>query len=64
MARKVQARFGHSLDAEFKYMARDKILENFPVKLKHITNANNIFGPNVVGLRGKSVRTKPTRVER
>ena len=64
LVRKLQARFGHPSDAEFKNMARDKLLKNCPVKLEQITNANNIFGPNFSGLRGKSVRTKPTRVKK
>ena len=64
LARKVQARVGHPSYYEFKNMVRDKLLENFPVKLEHITNVNNIFGPNVAGIRGESMRTKPTQVER
>ena len=61
---KVQARVVHPYDNEFKNMVRDKLLANFPVKIDHITNANNRFGPNVAGLRGESVRANPTRVER
>ena len=64
MACKVQAIFSHSLDAEFKNMVRDKLLENCPIKLEQITNANNIFGPDVARLRVKSTITNPTRVER
>ena len=64
LARKVQARVVHPSDAEFKNMVRDKLLENCPLKIEHITNKNITFGPNVTGLRGKSVRTKTTRVER
>ena len=64
MARKVQARVVHPPDAEFKNMVRNKLLENYLIKLEHITNANNIFVSNVAGLRGNNVRTKPTRVER
>ena len=64
MARKIQTRVGNPLDTEFKNMVHEKILANFPLKLEHTTNANNIFGTNVAGLRGKSVRTKPTWVER
>ena len=64
LARKVQARVCYPLHAEFKNMVHDKLLVNFPVKLEHITNANNIYGPSVVGLRGNSARTNPTRVKR
>ena len=60
---KVQARVGHPSCAEFKNMLRDKLLENFPVILEHSTNKNNMFGPNVAGLRGKYVRTNLTHVE-
>ena len=62
LARKVQARVSHPLDTGFKNMVRDKLLAIFSVKLEHIANANNIFSPNVTGLRSESVRTKPTWV--
>ena len=52
MARTIQARVYHPLDSGFKNMVCEKLLENCPVKLEHITNANNIFGPNFAGLMG------------
>ena len=64
LAPKVQARVDHLSYSEFKHIMRDKLLENYPVKLEHMTNKNNIFGPNVSGLRRNSVRTNPVRVER
>ena len=63
LSHKVQAGFDHISDTEFKNMVRNKLLENFPVKFEHITNSNNISGSNTAGLRGKSVRTNPTRME-
>ena len=64
LARKVQARVGHPSDAELKKMVLEKLLENFPVKLEQITNANDTPVPNVAGIRGKYVRTNPTQRER
>ena len=64
LARKVQDRVGHPSDDDFKDMVREKLFGNFPVKLEHITNANNIFVANVSGTRRTFVRTKLTWVER
>ena len=63
LAQKLQARFGHPSDTDLKNMVRDKLLANCPVKLEHITNANNLFVLNVAVLRVKSMRTNPTQVE-
>ncbi len=42
---------------------RSKNLENSNIRVQDITNAQTIFGPNCAGLKGKTVRKKPTPVE-
>ena len=59
MVHKVQARVVHPSVTGFQNMVREKLLENCPIKIEHITNTKNILSPNVTGLRGKSVRTHP-----
>ena len=52
------------MDTDSRNMVCDKLFSNFHVEIVHTINANNIFGPNVAGLRGLYVRTKSTQVER
>jgi hypothetical protein len=63
VARKAQAMTGHPTDAQFLEMVRNKTIKNCPIKPKPITNACSIFGPSIVGVRGKTVRHKPEQVE-
>ena len=44
-------------------MVSNKSLRNSDIRVKDVTNAHAIFGPHLPGLRGKTVRVKPTRVE-
>ena len=61
-ARDMQARLAHPTDDEFKQMVRSKSLDNCSVVADGVTNARSIFGPNLPGLRGKTVRQRPERV--
>jgi hypothetical protein len=49
-------------EREFAGMAREQLLTNCPVTVRDVDNANQIFGPDVANLRGKTTRTKPDRV--
>jgi hypothetical protein len=42
---------------------RNNTIKNCPIKPTDITNALTIFGPSIAGVRGKTVRHKPERVE-
>ena len=61
-ARDMQARLAHPTDEKFKQMVRSKSLDTCSVVADDITNARAIFGPNLPGLRGKTVRQRPERV--
>jgi len=39
-------------------MVREQLLTNCPVTVRDIDNANQIFGPDLANLRGKTTRTK------
>jgi hypothetical protein len=54
---------GHPTDAQFLEMVRNETIKNCPIKPKHITNTCSIFGPSIAGVRGKTIRRKPERVE-
>jgi len=62
-ARKAQAMTGHPTNAQFLKMVRNNSIKNCPVKPDHIINAHSIFGPSIAGVRGRTTRQKPERVE-
>ncbi len=43
----------------FVGMVREKLITNYPVIIRDIQNAHQLFGPNLANLRGKTTRTKP-----
>ena len=49
-------------DRDFTGMVRERLLANCPVATSDVQNANQIFGPDLAGLRGKTVRRKPEHV--
>jgi hypothetical protein len=44
-------------EKDFKDMVSSNMIRNCPVTLKDIDAANNIFGPNVASMKGKTVRS-------
>ena len=63
LARKSQAMLAHLPDDKFKLMVSQGNPRNCGVTPADISNANAIFGPYLPGLRGRTVREKPKRVE-
>jgi hypothetical protein len=53
---------GHPSERDFKAMVSANMIQNCPVTPPDITNANTIYGPDLAGTRGKTVRKKPDRV--
>ena len=62
-ARDMQARLAHPTDKSFKQMVSSKTLDNCSVNASDVTNARSIFGPNRPGLKGKTIRQRPERIE-
>ncbi len=60
---KAQAMTGHPTDAQFIKLVRNNSIKNCPVKPDHITNAHSIFGPSITGVRRRTTRQQPERVE-
>jgi hypothetical protein len=58
-ARRLQGMIGNPIEREFVGMVREKLITNCPVTVRHIQNANQIYGPDLANLRGKTTRTKP-----
>ena len=48
---------------EYKDMDSNKLLLTFHVTINNITNKIYIFGPDLSGVRGKTVRYNPRRAE-
>jgi hypothetical protein len=59
-AREAQAMIGHPPDREFKQLvSRDPML---PVTPQAVDHANKLFGPDLAGVRGRTVRKRPEHV--
>ena len=54
---------GHSTDRIFKEMVRHRNLSYFPVTVQDVSNSLVIFGPDLVGVCGKTVRFRTDTVE-
>ena len=53
----------HPSDMEYKKMVINKLLPNFHVTIKYISNEKSILGLYLVGVVGKTVRRKPKRLD-
>jgi hypothetical protein len=61
-ARRLQGMLGWPTEAAYEGMVREKLIDYCPVTLSDIKNAHTIFGTDIAGLRGRTVRRKPDRV--
>ncbi len=61
-ARKAQGMLGHPTDHEFLGMVRSNMITNCTVTESAIKNAHIIFGPDLAGVRGGTVRRAPESV--
>ena len=65
LACKAQAMVGGPSERHFAELVSKNctVLKSIPVTCSDLTNARTIFGPDLSGVRGKTVRQKPDRVE-
>ena len=65
LAHKAQAMVGSPSERHFAELVSKNCtaLKTIPVTCSDLTNARAIFGPDLSGVRGKTVRQKPDRVE-
>jgi hypothetical protein len=61
-AREAQAMLGHPTDRDFLGMVRGGMISNCPVTVNTVNNAHQIFGPDLAGIRGRTVRRPPESV--
>ena len=61
-AREAQGMIGHPTDRDFLGMVRANCIMNCPVNETAVKNANQIFGPDLAGVRGRTVRRPPEAV--
>jgi hypothetical protein len=61
-ARRAQAMLGNPSEKDYQGMVRSNLIANCPFSLSDVTNAQAIFGPDLVIVRGKTVRQTPTPV--
>ncbi len=62
-ARRAMSMVGGPTEREFTQMVRRNQLPNCNITPNDIKHANDIFGPDLAGIRGKTTRRKPERVE-
>jgi hypothetical protein len=61
-ARRAQAMMGNPSEKDYKTMVSNNLIPECPITSTDITNARAIFGPDLLSIRGKTVRTTPTPV--
>ncbi len=54
-----QGMLGHPTDHNFLGMVRGSMISNCPVTTNTVKNAQHMFGPDLAGIRGRTVR-RPT----
>ena len=63
LARKLQKIIGRPTTRAFIYFIENNLLPNCPVNRRDVLRADQIFGPDIGSLKGKTVRRQPPRVE-
>ena len=63
LARKIQKIIGRPTTRAFIYFIENNLLPNCPVNRRDVLRAEQIFGPDVGALKGKTVRRQPPRVQ-
>jgi len=61
-ARRAQAMMGNPSKKDYKTMVSNNLIPECPITSTDITNARAIFGPDLLSVRGKTVRTTPALV--
>jgi hypothetical protein len=61
-ARRIQGMIANPTKREFAGVVHVKLLTNCPNTVCNVDNGNQIFGPDLANLRGKTTRTKPDHV--
>ena len=62
LARKLQNTMGRPSTSDFKKLISNNLLPNCPITVDDINTAENIFGPDVGALKGKTPRMAPNKI--
>jgi hypothetical protein len=54
---------GNPTECKFEGLVRERFLSNCPVTISDVRHAHQIFGPDLAGLRGKTVHHPPLHVQ-
>ena len=61
-ARDLYKKVGYPSIKDFANMVKKNMIMNFPVTIEDVMRSENINGPSVQALKGKTIRTKPSPV--
>ena len=62
LACEAQGMIGHPSERDFKSMVSNNMIQNWPITASDITSSHTIFGSNLAGTRGNTVRQNPDRL--
>ena len=62
LARESQVVIGCTSERDFESMVSNNMIQNWPITASDITSSHTIFGSNLAGTRGNTVRQNPDRV--
>ena len=54
-AQELQSMMGHPLQRDFKALESHRLIKDLPINADDAKHAYVIFGPNLAGIRGKTV---------
>ena len=61
-ARRGQGMIGSPSESDYKAMVSSNLIRNCDISPHDVSNARNMFGPQLEGIRGKTTRSKPDTV--
>jgi hypothetical protein len=64
LARKIQKIIGRPSTNQFLKIIRNNLLPNYPIQCRNVLAAEDIFGPDLGSLKGKTVRQTPDIAEK
>jgi hypothetical protein len=62
LARKIQMTIGRPSTNDFLHIVKNNLLPNCPITSRDILAADDIFGPDIGSLKGKTTRSAPSKV--
>ena len=54
---------GHPAQCDFENAVCNRMIKNCPIMHNDVVTAYKLFGPDLAGVRGKTVQREPTRID-